>query len=67
MPKLSDMTVEVTAKLSVGDDTARRCMALLAMWLDDNPHKRIVVERVETGDGFRHRVGLEGECGSDWA
>lgn len=67
MAKLSNMTVEITPKLSISDETARRCMTLLAMWLDDNPQRRIVMERVDTETGFRHRIGLEGECDNDLA
>lgn len=36
MAKLDELTIEVAAKLTVSDETANRCMALLEMWMHDN-------------------------------
>lgn len=48
-----DLTIEVTAKLTVSDETARRCLKLLEMWQNDNPDKFIQGERIATTGGFR--------------
>ena len=37
-------SVELTAELTVSDETARRCMVLLEMWMEDNPDKNIVCD-----------------------
>ena len=48
-----DLTIEVTAKLTVSDETARRCLKLLEMWQNDNPDKYIQGEKRMTTDGIR--------------
>lgn len=50
MAKTNELTVDVTAKLTVSDEAAKRCMALLEMWMDDNPDRNIVC------DGHRLRI-----------
>lgn len=41
MAKLKDLTIDVTASLTVSDDMAERCLRLLEMWQADNPEKKI--------------------------
>lgn len=48
-----DLTIEVTAKLTVSDEMARRCLKLLEMWQNDNPDKYIQGEKLMTTDGIR--------------
>lgn len=59
MAKTNELTVDVTAKLTVSDETAKRCMALLEMWMDDNPDRSIVCDRVTYDDGTRHLLRIE--------
>ena len=59
MAKCDELTVEVTAKLTVSDETAKRCMALLEMWMDDNPDKNIVCDIVPCKDMKRRRLRIE--------
>lgn len=59
MAKRDELTVEVSAKLTVSDETANRCMSLLEMWLDDNPDKTIVCDIVPCNDVMRHRFRIE--------
>jgi len=54
-----DMTIDVKAKLAVPNETARRCMAILEMWLDDNSNKNIVCDLVPCADGVKHRLRIE--------
>ena len=44
MAKLSEVTVDVSARLTVTDETANRCLRMLEMWQADNPAKRIICE-----------------------
>lgn len=53
------LSVEITAELGVSDETAKRCMALLEMWLDDNPDKNIVCDLVPCRDMMRHKLRIE--------
>lgn len=48
-----DLTIEVTAKLTVSDEMARRCLKLLEMWQEDNPDKFIEGEKIATTDGYK--------------
>ena len=57
MAKIDELTVEVAAKLTVSDETAKRCMALLEMWMDDNPDKNIVCDL--SRDMMHHRLRIE--------
>lgn len=41
MAKLSDLTVEVTAHLTVSRETAERCLRILEMYMKDNPTKEL--------------------------
>lgn len=59
MAKFDELTVEVAAKLTVSDETAKRCMALLEMWMDDNPDKKIVCDLVPCKDMKRRRLRIE--------
>lgn len=59
MAKFDELTVEVAAKLTVSDETAKRCMALLEMWMDDNPDKNIVCDIVPCKDMKRRRLRIE--------
>ena len=59
MAKFDELTVEVVAKLTVSDETAKRCMALLEMWMDDNPDKTIVCDIVPCKDMMRRRLRIE--------
>lgn len=53
------LSVEITAELGVSDETAKRCMALLEMWLDDNPEKNIVCDLVSCKDMVHHSLHIE--------
>ena len=44
MAKVSELTVDVSANLTVSDETANRCLRLLEMWKADNPDKQIVCD-----------------------
>ena len=44
-------SITVNAILSVSDETARRCMTFLEIWMDDNPDKNIVCDTVPLLDG----------------
>lgn len=59
MAKLDELTIEVATKLTVSDETANRCMALLEMWMHDNPDKNIVCDIVPCKDMKRHRLRIE--------
>lgn len=45
------LTVEVTAKLVVPDETIDRCLRLLEMWQEDNPDKYIEGKEILTDTG----------------
>lgn len=59
MTKVDELTVGVTAKLTVSDETAKRCMTLLEMWMDDNPDRNIVCDLVPCRDMMRHKLRIE--------
>lgn len=59
MAKCDELTIEVAAKLTVSDETAKRCMALLETWMDDNPDKNIVCDIVPCKDMKRRRLRIE--------
>lgn len=54
-----DLSITVHASMSVPDETARRCMKLLEMWMDDNPDKHIVCDAVSLDDGIRHKFRIQ--------
>lgn len=41
------------------DETIARCARLIEKWLDDNPRRELVVERLFEEDGIRHRIHLK--------
>lgn len=59
MAKATEITVDV--KIKIPDETICRCLRVLEMWMDDNPNKNIVVERVEGITGYHHIAHIE-----DW-
>lgn len=38
---VTELAVEVKARLNIPDTTIERCLKLVEMWLEDNPDKRI--------------------------
>lgn len=59
MAKTNELTVDVTAKLTVSDEAAKRCMVLLEMWMDDNPDRNIVCYLVTHNGVTHHRLRIE--------
>lgn len=58
MAKIDDVTIDVTANLTIPDDTAERCLRILEMWMDDNPGKTLLCD-VEEADGrLIHRMRI---------
>ena len=55
MANVKDLTIDVTARLTVSDDTAERCLRLLEMWQADNPDKQILGEWIP-GRGTVFRI-----------
>lgn len=49
MAKMDSITVNVVPKVTVAEETAERCLQLLAMWQDDNLDKHIEGERLPDG------------------
>lgn len=54
MAKAQEITVDV--KVNIPDETIYQCLRVLEMWMDNNPDKDIVVDRVEGLNGFRHHA-----------
>lgn len=47
----SDITVAVTAKMEIPEETARRCLTLLEFYLEDHSDIEICCDTLLTGDG----------------
>lgn len=60
MAKATSITVDVSVNIS--DETICRCLRILEMWMDDNPDKKIVVDKVAYKDGYRHKIHIEGKA-----
>lgn len=52
----SDITLAVTAKMEIPEETARRCMAILSMYLEDHPELDIQCENLVTADGYQRML-----------
>ena len=48
--KVDNLTIDVTARLTISDETAERCLRLLEMYLNDN-------QDVSISGGARHDDG----------
>lgn len=59
MAKATEITVDV--HVSIPDDTIQRCLRVMEMWMDDNPHKAIIVERELYVDGYHHKIHIESD------
>lgn len=57
----TDIDIAIKAKLGITDETARRCLALLEMYLDDNPGISIICERIPYVDEYRHSLFFKKE------
>lgn len=53
----TEITVDI--KIGIPDETIRRAMHIIELWLDDNPDKNIIVELLFTDVGFRHKIHIE--------
>ena len=67
MARANRITVDVDMTIPL--ETVRRCCRILEMWMDDNPDKKLVCDKVATMTGYQHRIHVEGEhgklCGDD--
>lgn len=57
MAKATEIKVDVHVRIP--DETICRCLRVLEMWMDDNPDKNIVVERIQGVDSFHHKIHIE--------
>lgn len=57
MAKATEITVGVN--VSIPDETVRRCCSLLEMWMDDNPDRNLVCDRIPCKDRVRHRIRIQ--------
>lgn len=57
MAKATEITVDV--KVAIPNETICRCLRILEMWMDDNPDKNIIVERLNGTEGIFHRISIE--------
>jgi len=49
--KVNDLTIDVNARVTVSDETVERCLRIIEMWIDDNPDKTILGEKMPMADG----------------
>lgn len=55
-----NLSIDVYANLIVSDETAEKCCRLLEMWMDEDPHRKVVCEaRDESHWGLRLVRGRE--------
>lgn len=40
--KIDELTIDVTARMTVSDETADRCLALLEWWQNDHAEQRLM-------------------------
>lgn len=62
---MAKMAGSITIDVHVGipDETIKRCLRVVEMWMDDNPDKQIVINRVYTANGFHHEAHIENKVG----
>ena len=49
------LEITVNANVTVSDEMAERCLRLIEIWMDDNPDKHIVVDKIEG----KHRAHIK--------
>lgn len=59
MSNKEKIDIDVNANVTIPDKTVERCLRLIEMWMDDNPDKRIIVEKIACIDGFYHKMRIE--------
>jgi len=59
MAKVDELTVEVKANITIPTETAERCIALLNMWLEDNPDTVIRMNEQKRKVYYYYRLGEE--------
>lgn len=57
--KADNLSVTVSAKLTITDETADRCLRLLEMWLADNSNYAIIGETDKQGTVRLKRIMLD--------
>lgn len=57
---INDVRINMTARITVSDEMAERCLRLLEMWQDDNADKKIIGERLSDGRTVFRIVTREG-------
>ena len=50
--KIDELTIDVTARMTVSDETADRCLALLEWWQNDHAEQRLMA--TTNADGSIH-------------
>lgn len=63
--KVDELSVTISAKLTITDETADRCLRLLEMWLADNNNYTIIGETDKNGTVRLKRVMLDEPTAGD--
>jgi predicted amidohydrolase len=45
-------SIDVAVNVTIPDETVRRCLRILEMWMQDNPDSAIIVDRELTTTGY---------------
>lgn len=53
----SELTIDVN--LNINDETVKRCLQILSMYMTDNPDARLIVADIYTEIGVERKVVIE--------
>lgn len=59
-------SIDVAVNVTIPDETVRRCLRILEMWMQDNPDSAIIVDRELTTVGYVYHARIDrGKGGED--
>lgn len=60
---MNETAITIGVNVIIPDETAKRCMRILEMWMDDHPDCKIECEKKDFGDHFEHKLTIRGNYG----
>ena len=58
-------SIDVAVNVTIPDETVRRCLRILEMWMQDNPDAAIIVDKELTTVGYVYHARIDRRNGGD--
>ena len=58
-------SIDVAVNVTIPDETVRRCLRILELWMQDNPDSAIIVDKEMTTAGYVYHAWIDRRKGGE--